>query len=94
MNRVKDLEWFERNRLDLSKGHPGLWLVIFDGQVRGAYDTEEAAVVASVREFGINEASVFQAVPKDPVHFVAFEGERGWLGSSSRSTRGDRSSST
>lgn len=94
MNRAKDLEWFERNRLELSQKHPGRWLVVFDGQVRGSYDSEEAAVVASVTGFGINEASVFQAVPKDPVQFVAFEGERVWLGSSSRSTSGDHSSST
>jgi len=92
MNRVQDLQWFETHRLELSQKHPGLWIVIFDGMIRGTFDTEEAAVVASINGFGINQASVFQAVPQDPVNFVAFEGERGWLVSSSPLVRRDRSS--
>lgn len=76
MSRERDLEWFEKNRLDLANKHSGQWLIILEEQIRGSYPNEEEAVVASVTQFGINEASVFQAVAKDPVQFVAFEGER------------------
>lgn len=70
MNRKKDLEWYLARRESLSTEYQGRWIVIFDQKVVKAFNREEEAVEFSVIEYGINEASVFQATKNDPYIFA------------------------
>lgn len=70
MNREKDLDWFDRNRADLARQFPGRWLVVLNESVVQDFDREEEAVNAAVTRYGVNVASVFQAVNANPVEFI------------------------
>ena len=65
MDREIDLTWFLENCERLSKEHPGRWLVVYRGTLQKAFSTEEEAVTFSITEFGLEEASIFQAIPSD-----------------------------
>ena len=73
MSRTADLKWFESHRKDLTGRYPEQWIVVARESVWKTFHSEEEAVVASVEQFGINEASVFQAVLEDPIHFVGLK---------------------
>jgi hypothetical protein len=70
MDRKVDLLWFEKNRARLSNEHPGRWLVVYGGELKKVLPTEESAIEFSVTEFGIEKASVFQAIPTDPFIYI------------------------
>jgi hypothetical protein len=70
MAREADLEWFESNRQALAAEFRGRFLVVLGGAVRGSFPTEEEAVVFSVEKFGLEAASVFHAVLKDPIIYI------------------------
>jgi hypothetical protein len=70
MDRNVDLAWFQENRARLSKEHPGRWLVVYGGELKKVLPTEESAIEFSVTEFGIEEASVFQATATDPFIYI------------------------
>lgn len=70
MKRDKDLKWFIANRDDLARQHLGSWLVVHDGMLVKLFASEEEALAFAVESFGIDEASVFHAVTKDPFVYV------------------------
>lgn len=70
MNREKDLQWFENNRLGLTGRYKGRWLLVLNEAVVQDFDHEEDAVEAAVTRFGVNVACVFHAVEADPVEFI------------------------
>jgi hypothetical protein len=70
MDRKRDLRWYQANRKALANAHQGRWLVIFGQKVVKTFDHEEEAVEFSVTEFGINKASIFQAVFQDRFMFA------------------------
>lgn len=79
MSREADLHWFESNRARLCSQYAGQFLVIHDEEVRGSFQNEEASVVFSIQEFGLETASVFHAVPEEPIVYIGMGG-RTWAG--------------
>lgn len=70
MGREADVPWFEANRKRLARDFPGQWIVVHHGEMVQAFGTDEEAVVFAVSRFGVDSASVFQAVDPDPLLFV------------------------
>lgn len=70
MDRKEDLLWYLANRKSLSDRHAGAWLVVLGKTVTQVFHTEKEAVEFAVRRYGIDVASVFQAVAKDPFIFA------------------------
>ncbi len=48
----RDIAAFEAQRADLFKHHAGKFVVFFEGQFRGAYDTFQNAANEAVEKFG------------------------------------------
>jgi len=70
MSRESDLKWFLEHRQELSDKFPGQWLIVDQGDVRKVFKAEEEAIEYSINTFGVNVASVFQAVPRDPFVYI------------------------
>ncbi len=70
MARENDLRYFEENRRQLATRHSERWLVFFDGKLQRTFDSEEEAVQFAVENFGVDAASVFHAVEKDPFAYI------------------------
>jgi hypothetical protein len=67
MSRETDLRWFEEHRVELAAQYRGRWIVVLDGRLEGDFPSIEEAVTFAVSEHGVNRASVFQSLLKDPV---------------------------
>lgn len=70
MSREQDLLWYVFNREALAERYHGEWLVILGMTVMVSFRNEKDAVEFAVRRYGINQASIFQAVPEDPFMFA------------------------
>lgn len=70
MNREKDLQWYLSNRKALAEEYRGAWLIVLGQTVIETFPREEEAVDFSVRRYGINVASIFQATAQDPFVFA------------------------
>lgn len=70
MSREQDLHWYLSNRKTLAEKYQGQWLVVLGLTIMRAFPSEKEAVEFSVKRYGINQASVFQATEKDPTTFV------------------------
>lgn len=82
-----DLAWFETQRGALSQQYPGMFLLIKDKQVQGAFPDYGSAFTAGTAKFGTQPFAVKQALAQQPVHHVAalsddlawFESNRGYI---------------
>ena len=70
VNREQDLSWYQSNRKQLAERYAGAWLVVLGQTVMETFSTEEEAINFAIRRYGINQASIFQAVAKDPFIFI------------------------
>ena len=67
MSRKSDLKWFLQNREEMASKHHERWVVVLDGEVVSAFDSEEEAFLWAVEKHGIDVASIFFASTEDPI---------------------------
>lgn len=69
----RDLEFFERHRVELLGSAPGKFVLIKSEKVIGTFETELDAVRAGYRHFGNEPFLVKHVVEADiPLNFTAF----------------------
>lgn len=68
--RESDLKWYQENRKTLAQKYDGQWLAVFNQTVIKSFPTELEAIEFAFGELANDEASVFQAVAKDPYVYI------------------------
>lgn len=67
MSFQDDLAWFESNRAFIAQTYQGQWVLIKDKTIRGAYPTDQQAILAGLQAFG-KDFLVKQALAQEIVH--------------------------
>lgn len=69
----KELDFFERNRIDLFERAPGRFVLIKESELIGIFDTELEAIRAGYQKFGNEAFFVKQILEADvPLTFSSF----------------------
>jgi len=61
-----EIEYFEKMKAKLLAEHEGKFVVIFNQQLQGAYDTVENAFNAGVQAYGDQQFLVRKVLPAEP----------------------------
>jgi len=67
----KNLDFVKGNRESLLKEHKNKFILVFEEQLVGSYDTYERAAEEGVRLYGLDaNFLVFHLVEKEPLNFI------------------------
>lgn len=65
-----ELKFFEQHRKEWLEHHAGKYALVKGEELRGVYDTQEAAYAEGVATFGIEPFLIKQVLPEDEVHHL------------------------
>ena len=68
----KQLEYFKENQQELLEKYEGKFLVIRDGTVQGAYDTELEAYMEAKKQFEMGTFLIQQCLPGEESYTQTF----------------------
>jgi hypothetical protein len=67
----KNLDFVNKNKESLLKEHKNKFILVFEEQVLGSYDTYERAAEEGVRLYGVDaNFLVYHLVEKEPLNFI------------------------
>lgn len=67
---AEDQAWFEASRVIISQQYPGMWVLVKDRAVVGAYPDQASAYTAGVGMFGTQPFLVKQALAEEQIRYI------------------------
>jgi len=76
MSMGNDIAWFEQNRPMISRTYPGMYVIVKNQAVAGAYPDYASAYAAGTQMFGTDPFVVKEALASQPVETATYLGRR------------------